>query len=321
MAYIVTGHTGEPHVTAADVGAFQLGICGPDDYVLSGSNKLEFESIGNGSYKIKAPCEIVMNGRHARLEGNEQVTIESTLAGRYRKDYVVARYSINSEGIESVNIAVVEGTPADSEGAASYPELEKTDLYTASGTREMALLAVTVNGNDVIDSRVVPLHLLDQAGIVRLVEEHVPNTGEIVELVLDNSVELPSDEDSPRRATLGYLKLPKGKWAVDVRLTVSNDGGAEEPAGFECILSCSGILPKRYGYIRRVLGRTNLKSTYNQIVESTFFIDTTNAYIYGDGTARVYVEAGKYGTPRVRVLGSTNESMPYISVVRAMRIA
>ena len=79
---IVTGHTGEPHITSNDVLSANQGIVGADYYVLDVGEKGRAELISNNEVRIY-DGEFMMQGVHFRIEPGkyETVTIENGAQG------------------------------------------------------------------------------------------------------------------------------------------------------------------------------------------------------------------------------------------------
>lgn len=146
---LITGLGGEPHVDAGDVGGFQAGIVGAEDYVLSIGEKLKATVVSNNKIRI-AEGEAVMQGRHWRVKPNtyEDVTIENGAQGMNRKDAIVARYTKeSSSGIEKVELVVLKGTPTASTPTAPVPT--KGDIRGGTLKHEMLLYVVSLKGLNV----------------------------------------------------------------------------------------------------------------------------------------------------------------------------
>ena len=90
---IVTGYQGRNHVTSNDVGGFQQGVVGTEDYVLGVGEQAKATLISNNSVRI-SDGELVMQGVHWRIKPGtyENVTINNGNQGMKRKDAIVARH-------------------------------------------------------------------------------------------------------------------------------------------------------------------------------------------------------------------------------------
>lgn len=145
--HLITGYAGEAHITAADQGSLNAALFGEASYVLNRGSKLAATIVSNNSITI-ADGDIMMQGRHARIEEGETVelTIENGSQGNYRNDLIVARYTKDaSTGVEAVNLAVIKGTPAESDPAD--PEYTSGDIINGNVlTADMPLYRVPLNG-------------------------------------------------------------------------------------------------------------------------------------------------------------------------------
>lgn len=143
---LITGLGDGPHVDAGDVGGFQAGIVGTEDYVLSIGKKMESSVITNNKVRIN-DGEGVMQGRHWRIKPGtyEDVTIDNGAQGMNRKDAIVARYTKeSSSGIEKVELVVLKGTPTASTPTEPVPT--KGDIRGGTLKHEMLLYVVSLKG-------------------------------------------------------------------------------------------------------------------------------------------------------------------------------
>lgn len=148
--HLVTGYKGEAHVTAADQGAFNAAVFGGGQYVLERGNKLSASATSNNNIRV-LDGEIMMQGRHIRINPNEYVdlTISNGAQGVYRNDLIVARYTKNtSSGVEGCELVVIEGTASAT--AASDPAYTAGDILSGNALlNDMPLHRVSLNGINV----------------------------------------------------------------------------------------------------------------------------------------------------------------------------
>ena len=143
---LITGLGDGAHVDASDVGGFQAGIVGEEDYMLPPGEQMKATVISNNKIRI-AEGEAVMQGRHWRIKPNtyEDVTIENGAQNMNRKDAIIARYTKNADtGIEKVELAVLKGTPTS--GTAIAPAQEKGNILEGTMKHEMLLYIVSLKG-------------------------------------------------------------------------------------------------------------------------------------------------------------------------------
>lgn len=175
---IITGYTGEKHITPADDASLHKGIFGDGDYVLPTGSQFEATIQSNTEIRI-ADGDLVMQGRHARIDsGYESLTIENGSQGMYRNDLIVARYSKDSStSVEAISLAVIKGTAVS--GSAVDPNYNKGDINNGE-TREFPLYRVVLNGINI--ALVTPLFEVkdlsrtDYAGFEKLWENASPKS-------------------------------------------------------------------------------------------------------------------------------------------------
>lgn len=146
---IVTGTTGEPHITSDDDGALNMCIFGNLNYVLSVGEKFAYNLNSATEIRIKSG-NLIMNGRHARIQYGdyEDVSIDSGTQGVNRKDLIVARYT-RENGIESIKLAVLKG--AETTGTPVAPAYTVGNIYTSASVAEMPLYEITLSGVNITE--------------------------------------------------------------------------------------------------------------------------------------------------------------------------
>ena len=144
--YIVTGRTGENHVTAADAGALNACFAGEGRYVAAGVGEaLAAEVISNNCVRIKSG-EAINQGRHMRVSANTYVdcTIQNGSQSTKRYDLIVFRYTKNAEtDIEKAEIVVIKGTAGST---AADPTYTAGNILAGARQDDMPLYRVRING-------------------------------------------------------------------------------------------------------------------------------------------------------------------------------
>ena len=140
---IITGATGEPHVTSNDDGEFNQGIWGDGLVVLSNGNKMAATVVDNNTVRI-ADGDLVFQGRHALISAGtvKDMTIDTGSSGVNRIDLICVQYKLTGE-VESMNLVVKKGTAASSPSAPSYTT---GTIRTGSTTAEYPLYKVNISG-------------------------------------------------------------------------------------------------------------------------------------------------------------------------------
>lgn len=146
--YLDTGDTGRA-VSAESDGALFAGIFGSAKYVLENGSQFRAEVQSNNIVKI-SDGDAVMYGRHVRIPANDSalVTINNGHSGTNRIDLIVFRYTKDSTGKETVDLAVIQGE--DSTGTAAAPATIDGDILTGAMQADFPLYRVELNGLNIV---------------------------------------------------------------------------------------------------------------------------------------------------------------------------
>lgn len=146
--YLDTGDTGRA-VSAESDGALFAGIFGNAKYVLENGSQFKAEVQSNNIVKI-SDGDAVMYGRHVRIPANDSalVTINNGHSGTNRIDLIVFRYTKDSTGKETVDLAVIQGE--DSTGTAAAPATIDGDILTGAMQADFPLYRVELNGLNIV---------------------------------------------------------------------------------------------------------------------------------------------------------------------------
>ena len=143
--HIITGYTGENHITSADDASLHRAIFGEGDYVLDTGSKFKATIIDNNTIRID-DGDLLIQGHLARINPGdyEEVTIDNGTPGLKRYDLIVAKYlKDNVTGIESVTIEVIKGTAG---ATPTEPDITQDDLKNGGLERDFVLYRVLVDG-------------------------------------------------------------------------------------------------------------------------------------------------------------------------------
>jgi hypothetical protein len=146
--HIVTGYTGENHITSADDASLHRAIFGEGDYVLDTGSKFKATIIDNNTIRID-DGDLLIQGHLARINPGEyeEVTIDNGTPGSKRYDLIVAKYiKDNVTGIESVTIEVIKGTAGET---PTEPDITQDDLKTGGLERDFVLYRVLIDGTTI----------------------------------------------------------------------------------------------------------------------------------------------------------------------------
>lgn len=144
--HLVTGRAGKPHVSAEDIGAKDSGIFGAESYVLETGNQFACTIINNNLIRIN-DGDLIMQGRHVRVEGYEEVVIENGQLVVKRQDLIVMRYEMDADtGLETAYLAVIKGAPGNE---PEDPEYEKGNILEGDIIAEFPLYRILLEGTNI----------------------------------------------------------------------------------------------------------------------------------------------------------------------------
>lgn len=161
--HLVTGYKGIPHITAADQGAFNAGLVGSGDYVLTSGNNLKAQVISNNIIRIY-DGDVLMQGRHINLKANtyDDVEIANGIQTMNRNDIIAIRYSKDvSTGIEKVEFVVIQGVSTND--AAKDPKLTTGNILSDDTVHEMPIYRVSLSGLNI--KSIEPMFSLTESSI------------------------------------------------------------------------------------------------------------------------------------------------------------
>ncbi|WP_418444672.1 hypothetical protein [Catenibacterium sp.] len=111
--------------------------------ILHAGSRMTAEIVSNNEIKINDG--ILCNyGRFMRIVGSETVRIENGSSGVKRTDLIVARFT-TTETKETHTLTVIKGPAGGAE-----PSYNQTDIYSGTGTRDLVLYAVHLNGLNIV---------------------------------------------------------------------------------------------------------------------------------------------------------------------------
>lgn len=142
---IITGYTGQKHITPnMDAKVFK-GIFGKYDYILEEGSNVTGSMLDANNF-ILGDGVVSMQGRQIQVM-QETLTIATCASGSQRNDLVCIRYSHDSEtGIDSAQAVVVQGTTVTN-GAPQDPEINNGTIESGATPVDMALYRVSLDGD------------------------------------------------------------------------------------------------------------------------------------------------------------------------------
>lgn len=146
---IITGYRGEPHITAQEDRDINLGVVGnslTDVYVLDVGQQLAADIVSANEIRIRDGI-LVLQGCAASIDygAYDSLTISNGSQGMLRTDIIAAQYSKDGDtNIESLELVVVEGTPAASD--PQPPTLQGGDVQGGDSLVQVPLYQVNIDG-------------------------------------------------------------------------------------------------------------------------------------------------------------------------------
>lgn len=144
--HLVTGYQGTAHVTAKDQGLLNAGFVGTGEYVLNVGKRFEAQIVSNNAIRIYDGT-LLMQGRQVNLESGAYIEaiISNGTQSQNRHDLIVMRYTKDqTTGVESVGIAVIQGTPSNE--TPNDPSYNNTSILNDAAIHDMPLYRVKLSG-------------------------------------------------------------------------------------------------------------------------------------------------------------------------------
>lgn len=283
---IVTGHTGEPHITSNDQMGLHQGIVGTGNYVLNVGEKFA-ATLTNANTVSISDGEGVMQGVHFRvLPGTvDTVSIDNGTTGYNRIDLICARYTkTEGTGIESVEWAVVKGTPTASTPAE--PEYNEGDILGGDLIADFPMFKVTFNG--ITPSLSNLTNLSTNSLRIRSVSEL-----SALPKIVHNAIYLNAENTSSYDQTTSPFDLEKGMYIIPVSFHVSpaESGTSSKVTTVEWFIYS---------------GETGTNVTFQDEFEVRWDNNENNQRAYRDDTKYYYLNVDAKFRVRLKISGTGN---------------
>ena len=149
---LITGQGSTDHIGSEDIGEYHAYTFGTGCYVLNGC---ECTVVDSNTVRI-AKGMMLVEGRHVRVKGSEDLKIQSGSTGLKRNDLIVVHYTRDSNRIEDAPLAVIPGTAT--EGAATDPSYVQGSVLAEDSAADFPLYRIPIDGLAVGD----PVLLMDR---------------------------------------------------------------------------------------------------------------------------------------------------------------
>ena len=284
--YLDTGDTGRA-VSAESDGALFAGIFGSAKYVLENGSQFKAEVQSNNIVKI-SDGDAVVYGRHVRIPANDSalVTINNGHSGTNRIDLIVFRYTKDSTGKETVDLAVIQGE--DSTGTAAAPATIDGDILTGAMQADFPLYRVELNGLNIVS--------------VTAMFDVIGNISQITKTNKDLSNKLAEiSKKMTGKYAYAYSAYLDNEKSTKTSLTLN--GIKATGHGRKCILMCFGAM--------KVTTLTARLSVYVNGKESCFGITSSTSYVPVFDSNIITLPEGE-NTIELRLSAQANTATAYI---------
>ncbi|MCQ2499750.1 MAG: hypothetical protein MJ117_00215 [Lachnospiraceae bacterium] len=145
--HLITGYAGAGHVTSADAGRFNAGVCGTSKYVMCTGTQFAYTIKSNNEIEIESG-DLVNQGRHVSIPQNstEIAILQNGAQNRVRTDAIVIRYEKNAgSGVETASLVVIKGTDVTSGSEPPKPALRTGNIFNGDAIDDFLLYYVTID--------------------------------------------------------------------------------------------------------------------------------------------------------------------------------
>lgn len=145
---LITGYAGSGHVSSADAGRFNAGVCGTGKYVLNTGTKFAYSVETSNLVRIGSG-DAVNQGRHINIPQNsvEDAAIQNGSQNKTRIDVIVLRYSKDTDtGVESASLEVIRGDEVTTGYTPSVPAIQSGNIFDGAAVDDMPLYHVLIDG-------------------------------------------------------------------------------------------------------------------------------------------------------------------------------
>lgn len=147
---IITGYTGQRHITAKDDSQVWRAILGKDTeaYILPFGSELAAEMPSINEFQISDGW-VSLQGRMI-VNAQETLAVDICASGNVRIDLVVIRYTIDSSSnVEAAELMLLKGTEVDASNTPVAPSINSGDIDSGATIVDMPLYQINLAGGTV----------------------------------------------------------------------------------------------------------------------------------------------------------------------------
>ena len=154
-AKILTGYTGERHITPLDDAAVYRSIFGPDSYITREGDMCVATMPSINKFDISGG-QISIQGIQTRISA-EELPIDTCATGKVRIDLVVARYTHDNDSrIDAVELRVLKGTEVSSSNTPQPPAYNTGSINDGATIVDFPLYRIDLAGSTVTYTLIAP---------------------------------------------------------------------------------------------------------------------------------------------------------------------
>lgn len=172
---IITGYRGEPHITSQQLRNTYIGIFGQTPRIIKGVGAELAATIISANEIDIADGMVSCQGCTAEIPRGtvESMAIENGTQGMMRTDLIVVRYTKNAgTGVETMELAVIKGTPASSN--PQRPSYTSGTISEGDTLVEFPLYDVNINGISVTSVTLI----MDKTSVVNWINTVLNKIGD-----------------------------------------------------------------------------------------------------------------------------------------------
>ena len=154
-AKILTGYTGERHITPLDDAAVYRSIFGPDSYITREGDMCVATMPSINKFDISGG-QISIQGIQTRISA-EELPIDTCATGKVRIDLIVARYTHDNDSrIDAVELRVLKGTEVSSSNTPQPPAYNTGSINDGATIVDFPLYRIDLAGSAVTYTLIAP---------------------------------------------------------------------------------------------------------------------------------------------------------------------
>lgn len=154
-AKILTGYTGERHITPLDDAAVYRSIFGPDSYITREGDMCVATMPSINKFDISGG-QISIQGIQTRISA-EELSIDTCATGKVRIDLIVARYTHDNDSrIDAVELRVLKGTEVSSSNTPQPPAYNTGSINDGATIVDFPLYRIDLAGSAVTYALIAP---------------------------------------------------------------------------------------------------------------------------------------------------------------------